>query len=64
MFEPQPLLLGCARWEAFGWHVLSIDGNSVAAVDEAYRKAKEIKGKPTLIIANTTSKKFSENSLW
>ena len=43
-----------ARWEAFGWHVLNIDGDSVAAVDEAYCKAKQIKGKPTMIIANTT----------
>lgn len=43
-----------ARWEAFGWYVLNIDGNSVAAVDEAYRKANELKGKPTMIIANTT----------
>ncbi len=43
-----------ARWEAFGWHVLSIDGNSVAAVEDAYQKAKTVKGKPTVIIANTT----------
>lgn len=43
-----------ARWTAFGWHVLNIDGDSIDAIDAAFNKAKEIKGKPTMIIANTT----------
>lgn len=43
-----------ARWSAFSWHVLTVDGDSIAAIDEAFAKAKEIKGKPTMIIAGTT----------
>lgn len=42
------------RWRAFGWHVLSVDGNSTKALDFALQEAKQIKGRPTMIIANTT----------
>ncbi len=42
------------RWAAFGWNVLSIPGNDVAALDEAFSLAARTKGKPTVIIANTT----------
>ncbi|MDD4849721.1 MAG: transketolase [Gemmiger sp.] len=43
-----------ARWAAFGWNVLSVDGNSLTALDEAFSAAAQYKGKPTVIIANTT----------
>ena len=43
-----------ARWAAFGWNVLSIPGNDLAALDNAFGLAAETKGKPTVIIANTT----------
>lgn len=42
------------RWAAFGWNVISIPGNDMVAVDAALTAAKEVKGKPTVIIANTT----------
>ena len=42
------------RWATFGWHVISIDGNDVDALDRAFDEAKATKGKPTLIVANTT----------
>ncbi len=42
-----------ARWAAFGWKVLSVNGNDTEALDQALIKAKEIKGQPTVIIANT-----------
>jgi transketolase len=42
------------RWRAFGWHVLSVDGNSTKALDFALQEAKQVKGRPTMIIANTT----------
>lgn len=42
------------RWKAFGWHVLSVDGNSIDALDEAFTAAEQYKGKPTMIVANTT----------
>ena len=43
-----------ARWAAFGWNVVSIPGNDMAAVDSALTLARETKGKPTVIILNTT----------
>lgn len=42
------------RWAAFGWNVISVDGNSIEALDAAFTAAKHHKGKPTVIIANTT----------
>lgn len=42
-----------ARWTAFGWHVISIDGSSIEAIDAAFAQAKAVKDKPTVIIANT-----------
>lgn len=42
------------RFKAFGWHVLSINGNSIEQIDKAVEEAKATKGKPTAIIANTT----------
>lgn len=40
------------RWASFGWNVLSIPGNDVAAIDEALGLASRTKGKPTVIILN------------
>ncbi len=42
------------RCPAFGWNVISVAGNSMDALCDAYETAKTIKGKPTVIIANTT----------
>lgn len=42
------------RWSVFGWNVISIPGNDIEAVDYAIELAKRVKGKPTVIIANTT----------
>ena len=42
------------RWAAFGWNVISIPGNDMQAIDDAVSLAKRVKGKPTVIIANTT----------
>ena len=41
------------RWASFGWNVLSIPGNDVAAIDEALGLASRTKGKPTMGILNT-----------
>ena len=52
------------RWAAFGWHVISIDGNDMDAVDAALTAAKEVKDRPVAIIANTVKGKgvsFMEN---
>jgi transketolase len=41
------------KWEAFGWHVLEIDGNDIEAVIDACNMAKAIEEKPVAIIAHT-----------
>lgn len=41
------------KWRAFGWQVLEIDGNDIGQIRFAFNKAKLIKDKPTIIIANT-----------
>jgi len=41
------------RWTSFGWNVISVDGNNIEALDAAFTQAKEVKGKPTVLIANT-----------
>lgn len=41
------------RYEAMGWGVVTIDGHDLAAVSEAFDKAKAAVGKPQLIIAKT-----------
>jgi transketolase len=41
------------KWEAFGWHVLTIDGNNMSAVLDALAMAKAVVEKPVVIIAYT-----------
>ena len=41
------------KFEAFGWNVITIDGHDFDQIRTAFAKAKEVKGKPTMIIANT-----------
>lgn len=43
-----------SRWAAFGWNVISIDGNDMDSVDAALTLAKRHRGKPSMIILNTT----------
>ncbi|MMZ68799.1 transketolase [compost metagenome] len=52
------------KWTAFGWNVVSINGNNMEELLKAFRSAPEVAGKPTLIMANTTKGKgvsFAEN---
>lgn len=42
-----------AKWEAFGWHVLEINGNDIEAVIDACAMARAIVEKPVMIIAHT-----------
>jgi transketolase len=42
-----------AKWEAFGWHVLEIDGNNIEAFIDACALARAIVEKPVMIIART-----------
>lgn len=42
-----------AKYEAFNWHVIDVDGHDMRAIVAAVDDAKEETGKPTLIIAHT-----------
>lgn len=42
------------RFRAFGWNVISTEGNNMDSLCAAYDAAKRVKGKPTVVIANTT----------
>lgn len=41
------------KFKAFGFNVLTIDGHSFEQIFEAFKQARECKGKPTAIIAKT-----------
>lgn len=41
------------KFEAFGWNVIEINGHDYDEIRGAYVKARECKGKPTLILAHT-----------
>ena len=42
-----------AKYEAFNWHVLEIDGNNIAQFVDAIWEAHAVYEKPTVIIAHT-----------
>jgi len=41
------------KWKSFGWHVLECNGNDIGQFLQTVRQALALKGKPTVIIANT-----------
>ena len=42
------------RFSSFGWHVISVRGNDLDELLQAFSEASQTKGKPSVIIANTT----------
>lgn len=40
------------KWRAFGWHVIEVDGHDIAAIINAFEEAKQVKGRPTVVIAH------------
>ena len=42
------------RWAAFGWNVITVPGHDYEAIAKAFAAAKACKGKPTVLIAETT----------
>ncbi len=52
------------KFEAFGWAVFEIDGHDFDQIEDAVKKAKQVKDKPSVIIAKTVKGKgvsFMEN---
>lgn len=50
VMNPEPLP---EKFAAFGFNVIEIDGHDMAAILDAFAKAKACNGKPTVIVANT-----------
>jgi transketolase len=42
-----------ARWEAFGWHAIVLNGHDISALLNAFAEAESVKGKPVIILAET-----------
>jgi transketolase len=62
IMELEPL---AAKWQAFGWHTIEVDGHDIAALQAAFAEAASVKGKPTCLIAHTVKGKgvsFMENN--
>jgi transketolase len=54
------------KWQDFGWAAFEVDGHDFEALIEAFDKARNIKGKPQVIIAHTIKGKgisFIENQV-
>lgn len=48
------------RFASFGWHVIDVaDGNDIAQLHEAFEEAKQTRGKPSILIADTVKGKGS-----
>lgn len=53
------------KYESFGWHVIECDGHNIEALLKAFGDAKQIKGKPTILVIHTLKGKgvsFMENN--
>ncbi len=53
------------KFLAFGWNVITIDAHDFDAIDDAFKAARKVKGKPTVIIARSIKGKgvsYMENA--
>lgn len=55
--EIMPLFSIEDKFASFGWHVLTIDGHNIEEILDALDQARNFKGKPTCIVANTVKGK-------
>ena len=54
------------KFQAFGWNVITSDGHDFDQIEAAVNEAKQVKGKPTAIVAKTVKGKgvsFMENAV-
>lgn len=52
------------KWKAFGWETREVDGHDILKLQDIFKSIPLVRGKPNLIIANTTKGKgisFMEN---
>lgn len=57
-----------AKFQAFGWHAIEVDGHDVAAIREALLAAKAHHGQPAVVVAKTVKGKgvsfMEDNAGW
>jgi transketolase len=61
VMSPEPV---ADKFRAFGWNVIVINGHDYDEIRDAIEKAKKVKGKPTMVVAETIKGKdvsFMEN---
>jgi transketolase len=46
-----------AKWRAFGWHTLEVDGHNIPELLEAFQACRGVAGRPSVIIAHTVKGK-------
>ena len=53
------------KFRAFGWHVINVDAHDFDSIEAAFKEARTVKGKPTVLIARSVKGKgvsYMENS--
>ncbi|MCL6448703.1 MAG: transketolase [Armatimonadetes bacterium] len=63
VMSPEPV---ADKWRAFGWDVQEIDGHDIGQIIKAVEVARQVKGKPQMIVAKTCKGKgvsFMENQV-
>ena len=53
------------KFRAFGWHVITVNAHDFSEIEAAYKEARTVKGKPTVIIAKSVKGKgvsYMENA--
>ena len=57
-----------SKWESFGWHCQEINGHDFFEIENAFKRIKDIKNKPHMIIAHTIKGKgisfMEDNNNW
>lgn len=57
-----------SKFKSFGFNVINIDGHNIEEIIRAFNMAKEVKGKPTAIIAKTIKGKgvsfMEDKAMW
>lgn len=56
------------KFEKFGFNVITVNGHNISSLIEAFNRARQVKGKPTAIVAITTKGKgisfMEDNAEW
>ena len=45
------------KWRAFGWQVIEVDGHDIGQLCDGLQRARSLRGRPTVVVANTVKGK-------